>query len=187
MLAGLRNRLRLRAVATSELGSLPPRGRVKVIGKARRGGKLLSAPITGRSCVFYSIDVGEWFNGSKTPLLSERSTEVFDIEDKTGRASIDPSAVRFHLPSYRAQGHSGESLAEHRILLSRHGFTMVDEYGELRSLAYQEYIILPDATICALGQVVHKANPSGSASYREQPQHSVIHGSSRNPLVLSES
>lgn len=186
MLAGLLHRFRLNAKATSELGRLAVRGRVKVVGKARPGKRMLTAPITGRSCVFYSIDVGEWFNGAKTPLLSEHSTELFRIEDDTGSALIDPTIVHAYLRGTRLEGHSSDSESEHRTLLKRHGFTMVDEYGELRSLAYYESIILPNSRICALGEVSRQADPGGVAGYREQPQQSVISGDSEDPLVLSE-
>ncbi|MCP4445826.1 MAG: hypothetical protein GY811_10855 [Myxococcales bacterium] len=187
MFAGLRLRLRHRAKATSELGNLPQRGLVKVVGKVRAGKTLLKAPITGRSCVFYCVDIGEWSNGSKTPLLSEQSKERFHIEDDTGSVLIDPEAAQHQLRSHRERGHSSESLNAHRALLKRHDFTMVDEYGELRSLAYQEYIIPPGASISALGAARRQADPMGTASYREMPQQTVIGGDSTEPLLLSES
>lgn len=186
MFAGIRHRFRLNAKATSELGNLGPTGRAKVVGKAAPGKQLLIAPVTGRSCVFYSVEIGEWFNGTKTPLLDEASTEVFRIEDATGHALVDPSLVQSILKKRRARGHSSEALAEHRILLKRNGLTMLDEYGELRSLAYSETIIAPDDTICVLGAVSQRSDPNGAASYREQPRQTVLGADGDTPLLLTE-
>ncbi len=111
-----------------------------------------------------------------------QSTELFRIEDETGGALIDPSNAQCLLRASRVQGHSGDSLSEHRALLSRLGYTMLDDYGELRSLAFVETIIAPDTQICALS---HQADPSGTASYREQPQQTVISPAGETALLLS--
>jgi len=185
MLAGLRHRFRLNAKATSELGSLAMRGHAKAVGTARPAKRRLGPPITGRRCVFYAVDIGEWINGTKTPLLDEHSTELFQIEDATGSALIDPGRVQLQLQGNRAQGHSSECLAEHRELLKRHGLTMLDEYGELRSLAYRETIIAPGDPICALGSISRRADPGGAASYRQQPQQTGIGSDAETALLPS--
>ncbi len=186
MLAAFRHRFRLNAKATSTLGSVRANTRVKVIGEALPGKQLLTAPITGRSCVFYSVDIGEWFNGTKTPLLSETSTEMFRIEDDTGSALVDPSFVQPILRESRVRGHSSECLSEHRALLKRHGFTMLDDYGELRSLAYRETVVALNDRICVFGAVSQQPAPSGMASYRQQARQTVLGADRETPLLLCE-
>lgn len=186
MFARLRNRLRLGSRAATEIGGLPADGRVKVVGKAVPGKQLLTAPITGRSCVFYRVDIGEWFNGTKTPLLSEQSDSTFFVTDATGRALVDPENAEILLRRYRETGHSSTFLEEHRALLARHGYTMLDDYGELRSLAFEEYLIPPDAMICVLGRAGRRADPTGSAGYRQQPQQCAIQADSEGFVLLAE-
>ena len=187
MLADLRHRFRLRAKATSELGSLDSIGGVKIVGNAQPGTQLLTAPITGRSCVFYSVAIEEWFNGCKTPLLTESSSAMFRIEDGTGEALVNPSRVQAALKASRKRGHSSERLSEHRALLKRHGFTMLDAYGELRSLAYSETIIAPNDRIRIMGSVIRiRSTSNAGAPFREQPQQTVLGSSGEIPLFFSE-
>jgi hypothetical protein len=182
--------MRLNAQRSSRLGDFSSetraQGRVKVKGKAGPGKHILKAPLSGRSCVFYSVDVGEWFNGTKTPLLEEKSDAAFRIDDSTGTALVDPSGAETYLRQSLVQGHSSDYLSEHRTLLKRHGFGMVDEYGELRSLAFRETIIAPGDTIIALGSIRYEADPNGIASYREQPQQPVLGSEANQPLLLSQ-
>ncbi len=182
MFADLRHRFRLRAKAPSELGSLDSLGRVKIVGNAQPGATLLTAPITGRSCVFYSVAIDEWFNGGKTPLLTESSSALFRIEDGTGEALVNPTKVQALLKASRKRGHSSERLSEHRALLKRHSFTMLDDYR-----AYSETIVAPNARIGILGDVIHlRSNTNGGAPFREQPQQTVLGSSGQLPLIISE-
>jgi len=187
MLADIWHRFRLRAKATSELGSLDSIGGVKIVGNAQPGTQLLTAPISGRSCVFYSVAIGEWFNGSKTPLLTESSSAMFRIEDGTGEALVNPARAQSALKASRKRGHSSERLSEHRALLKRHGYTMLDDYRELRSLAYSETIIAPNDRICIMGAVIRLgSNLNDGAPFREQPQQAVLGSNAEFPLFLLE-
>ncbi len=168
MLAAFRKRMRLGARAAAPIAGLCPGDRAKVMGRAIPGSALVTAPITGRSCVFYSVQIGEWFNGTKTPLLSEQSSEPFRLADDSGSLYVAAEGSEIFLHERRMRGHSGESLAEHRTLLARHGYTMLDDYGELRSLAYEEYVILPDDRICVLGEA--EASLGDAEGYRDSHQ-----------------
>lgn len=185
MLSAIRHRFRLNAKPACQLGSLKVRGRAKVIGSVTPSAQLLRAPITGRSCVFYWLWLEEWFNGSKTPLLEEQSSELFRIEDATGSALVDPARVELNLRGGTQRGHSSEHLEAHRAVLARHGFGMVDEYGELRSMAFREIIVSPGARLCALGSIRQEADPAGTASYREQPTRFVLGSDAEFKLLLS--
>ena len=187
MLAGLRQRFRLNATPASELGSLSLRGRAKVRGAAEPHNALLEAPITGRPCVFYHLDVSEWSNGTKTPLLVQSSHELFRLVDATGSALVDPEEVELGLRSGLVHGHSSMYLAQHRALLKGHGMGMLDDYGELRSLSFRETIIPPGSKICAMGTIRHEADPSGAASYREQPTQIILGSDAEFPLLLRDS
>jgi hypothetical protein len=177
--------MRLKAHPSCALRNLGDNGRAKITGQVRPGSRLLQAPLTGRPCVFYSLDVSEWFNGSKTPLLEEASKAIFFVDDSTGKIAIDPVKVEVYLPATLMHGHSSDYLSEHRTLLKRHGFGMLDEYGELRSLTFRETIVAPGHTITALGSVRYESDPTGSASYREQARIRVLGSDAKQPLLLS--
>ena len=179
--------MRLNALRRLAIGDLSNQGRVRVRGKAKPGGALLKAPISGRKCVFYAVEIEEWFNGSKTPLFTKTSTAPFHIEDDTGEILLNPdSRVDIDLRKRMERGHSSECPAQVRSLLKRQGYGMVDEYGELRSLNFHEFIVLPDDAITALGTVGHIIDSDGVVSYREPPSQRVLAADSEHALLLSD-
>jgi hypothetical protein len=178
--------MRLKAQRSCALGALRESGQAKVRAEVRPGAEILKSPLTGRECVFYFVDVAEWNNGSKTPLLEEASTTRFRMDDSTGSVLVDPSQAKLLLRARRVRGHSSDYLGQHRTLLRRHGLGMVDDYGELRSLAFCETIVAPGDQITALGSIRFVADPQGMASYREQPQSRILGSEPRLPLLLSD-
>ena len=178
--------MRLRAQRSRALGDLSEKGRAKIKGHVRPGNQLLKAPLTGRDCVFYALDVAEWFNGTKTPLIEEVSKAQFYLDDTTGSIAADPSEVDFVLQSRLVRGHSSDYLGVHRALLKRHGYGMLDEYGELRSLSFHERIIAPGDEITALGSIRYESDPQGAAGYREQPRKRILGADSKHALLLSD-
>ena len=178
--------MRLNSQRTCALGELGESGRAKIKAQVHPGGRLLKAPLTGRECVFYDLDVAEWLNGTKTPLLEESSTELFYVDDGTGKVAVDPSRVEISLPSSLVRGHSSEYPEAHRALLKRHGYGMVDWYGELRSLAFRERVVAPGDTITALGSIRYESDPHGSAGYREQPRKRILGADAKHALLLSD-
>lgn len=165
MFGALRQRVQVGGKATSRVADLAVRQDAKLVGLAQPGTALLTAPITGRSCVFYSVTIGEWFNGTKTPLLRETSSAAFRLADTSAAIFVAPlgSEVEVYLRDSRKRGHSSECLDEHRALLARQGFGMLDDYGERRSLAYEEVIVAPNDKICVLGaaEAISESGPSG--------------------------
>ncbi len=93
---------------TSPIGTLlksqPSQGRiVEIKGRLAAGQALLKAPYTGRDCVFYhsvtSDKLKEVYKNHKGHKCSKithnitediRSSELFYVEDRTGRIAIDP-------------------------------------------------------------------------------------------------
>jgi len=189
MFTGLRHRLRLRAIPESQVSGLSPGRRGKVVGKAALatpGSTALKAPITGRSCVFYLLDIDEWQNGRRSPLLREQSTASFRIEDRVGSAIVEPTHAQAVLKSGLRRGHNSDFPKEHKALLSQHDLTMLDELGELRSLTFRETIIAPGDAICVLGHVEQRSDPSGAPSYSERPVALILRSQDNVPLLLGE-
>lgn len=187
MFLGLHNHLRLKAQRFVALGDLDQRGRAKVKAEVKPGTALVKSPITGRDCVFYSLDVAEWQNGTKTPLIKETSSSSFRMEDTTGSVTVNPRQAELLLRKRLIRGHSSDYLGQHRALLLRHRLGMLDEYGELRSLTFRETVVAPGDTIIALGEIRMEADPRGVASsYRDQPMGPVLGSGARFALLLSD-
>ncbi|MBR9828099.1 MAG: hypothetical protein GYB41_05600 [Oceanospirillales bacterium] len=88
-----------------------PQGYVELIGHVIAGEDgLLSAPLSGRPCVWYDYKVEELDDGERKrwrPVRSGRSSHWFQINDGTGTCLIDPEAAEVsteHKQTWR--GHS---------------------------------------------------------------------------------
>ncbi len=185
MFSRFRQRRRIKTLRPTPIGKLGDAGETAVKAKVRQAGALLKSPLTGRSCVFYSVDLSEWQNGTKTPFLHTTSFAPFYLEDDTGRILVDPSnKVDCELRRKRKEGHSSDYPSEMRGLVLRNELGMLDEYGELRSLSFREFIVVPGDTITALGILRYVIDPEGTGSYREPPRERVLGGDSTHRLLL---
>lgn len=168
------------------LSELRARSMAKVSVRVTEDATPLRAPITGRPCAFYSVSLREWDNGGLYPLLSEHSTARLSVEDDSGSGWIRPSHLDADLRTGLAQGHSSEYWSAHRELLARHGLSVVDSGGELRSMSWRESILVPGDTIWACGIVDMETSLDGVATtYRQPPRTNVLTGSSRVPLLIA--
>lgn len=185
MLETMRSRFRLNAKRSARISALPVQGHVKVRGTVHPKSVILRSPISGRSCVFYRLELHEWENGTKLPLLIETSDSLFRIDDESGSVLIDPSKVDCNLLRGLMRGHSSDYVEQHREVLRRHNLTTVDLYGERRSLSFSESIIAAGETVSAIGTIRREADPRGAAHYREQPQKIILGADDEYSLLLS--
>lgn len=175
MLKSLLRSFGIKPQPTQGLGDLQLSDEATIRARVALVSNPVLAPITKRPCAFYHLELFEWVNGHKKPFLSESSSSHFVLEDDVTSVMALGSAASTHLKTNRDRGHSSDCLPEIRALSRRHGFSMVDEYGELRSLAYDETLVLPGESILAAGNVSSEVDPGGAASYREQPSRLVFH------------
>jgi len=132
------------------------------------------APITKQACAFYFLVIEEWVNGQKHPFLTENSNKHFLLKDGENSVMAKGENAITRIKRNREQGHNSDYPAEIRAVTKRHGFSMVDEYGEGRSLSFTETLILPGDSVLVTGCVISEVDPGGAASYREQPQRLVF-------------
>ena len=132
------------------------------------------APITKRPCAFYFLVIEEWVNGQKHHFLTENSNKHFLLKDGGDSVMAKGDNATSRIKRNREQGHISDYPVEVRAIAKRHGFSMVDEYGEGRSLSFTETLILPGDSVLVSGRVISEVDPGGAASYREQPQRLVF-------------
>ncbi len=136
--------------------------------------KPVISPITKRNCAFYLLVIEEWVNGQKHPFLTETSNKHFLLKDDGNAVMANGKNASSRIKRNREQGHNSDYPAEIRAVIRRHGFSMIDEYGEGRSLSFTETLILPGDSVLVSGRVTSEVDPGGAASYREQPQRLVF-------------
>ncbi len=184
----------LRKTPAKPIGDVGDDEVAKVIGRARPLSESLSAPLTGRACVYFIAMVEERRTRRNKPywktIAREERGVPFALEDDTGRAIVDPTATRIAM-SYDAYSTSGvldDPTDIQRAFLDRH-----DNRGDRglyhRKLRYHEAVIADGETVAVLGAGTREPDPDGSptAAYRgEAPTRLRLTSSRKYPLVISD-
>ena len=158
--------------------------RVKVTGRLDAGDEPLEAPITGRACAAWSVELQEG-PGWATVLVEQKAQE-FVIRDRSGRPALiraERASVVFdrdaetwpRQPTERMQAF----LRRHRLRESGHFPSAAPPYR------YCEGALEPGEEITVVGVARLEIDPSGTAgSYREPPMRAVFEASRQSPLWI---
>ncbi len=189
--ADFRLRRRMRKAPRAELASLDESTFARVSGTVRPFTKrLLEAPLSGRLCVYYSIDVLSVRDHQRTTIGTEQEAMTFLLEDSTARAVIDPDHARISV----AFDHVSESKAafdaddRQRAVLERLGLIKRDWFMT-QNLEYREAIIEIEERIAIHGAGVREPDPDAAPTgmYRDGgPQRLRFTGTARYPLLISD-
>ncbi|HEU4613449.1 MAG TPA: GIDE domain-containing protein [Kofleriaceae bacterium] len=166
----------------------------KVVGKARALEAVLTAPLTGRACVYFIATVEEHRSTGKThywkTIIKEARGVPFVLEDGSGRAIVDATAARLAI-DFDGRSQSGtfdDPTEAERAFLARHG-----EKGQgwifNRRLRYREAVIAEGETIAVLGAGTREPDPDAppTEAYRgDAPTRLRLTSSPRYPLVISD-
>jgi hypothetical protein len=177
---------RLRAAESYALAELPENTPGRVVGVAQALHKTLTAPLTGRPCVYYEVKV---VDRNKRRVLHERGAAPFLLLDGEVRAIIDPQyaelAVDFDV--HTTSGTFDDPTSAEAALLARHGQR---DRGWIfnRALRYEEAVIAIGETTAVFGTSVREPDPEASPTgYREElPTRVRLSGSRRFPLLISD-
>jgi hypothetical protein len=189
-----RIRRQLRALPRVRIGQAAERQLVRLEGRVLDG-ESLSAPLTGRRCVFYVALVEEYVSNGKSGRWRQRARETrgvpFAIEDGSGRAVIDASGGRLdvQLDSTTQSGTFDDATAVEEAFLARHGLRSEGWLFNKR-LRYREGVIEIGETVACAGRAVREPDPDAVArgtGYREGPPTRLrVGGSAEAPLLLSD-
>jgi hypothetical protein len=152
---------------------------VRVIGKLRSIGEPLSAPLTGRACSHFDLQVDVLVSTGKSSswrsLFREVGSKSFAIEDSSGQAIVDTSsfAAAVVLDQHASSGTFNDATPELEALLARHGEKSTDFLGMNKGLRYREGVLEPGEAVAVVGRArweddpdVGGAVPSGREGYR---------------------
>lgn len=175
----------------AELGSLDENTFALITGKVRPCTKrLLEAPLSGRSCVWYSIDVIA-INGDRfTSIGTTHEGITFLLDDATARAVVDPDRSRIsvafdHVTSSKA---AFDADPQQRAVLERLGL-IKRNWFLTEEVVYREAIIEVDDTLAIYGAGVHEPDPDAAPTgmYRDSgPQRLRFTGTAKYPLRISD-
>ncbi len=83
------------------IAALQPNVLARVVGKAKPLGKTVSAPLSGRECVYYAVIVYEWVHSGKSGYWQVVYTACdhapFAVIDATGQVGVDPTGAEVAL------------------------------------------------------------------------------------------
>lgn len=152
-------------------------------------GALLTAPLSSRPCVFYSIIVDVYFSYESRDVLEEHVGTPFVLRDGPHRAVIDPVHAKVALRYDHTTESRGVADAHphHRALLERHGIDP-RRWGP-STLRYSEAILQVGQHVSVIGSGLHESDPrAGEARiYRDRgPTRLRMVGSPSAPLLISD-
>lgn len=143
-----------RAIATLQEGEV-----VRVTGRLRPAGDLLRAPLTGRPCAYYLVEVHESQKRGKSSTWVEIAQEVqrldFEVVDATGTALVrmDASKVLLTRDMHSRSGLFDDANEAEKAFLARCSEESTGFLGFNRTLRYQEGVLEPDEMVTVLGRV----------------------------------
>jgi hypothetical protein len=173
-----------RAVATP-IGEAKE-GVAKVVGVVEAI-ETLTAPISGRACVYYEAVVHEVGNRSRNLLIRETRSCDFLVRDETGVARVEMTHVepKVEKDAYVRAGELPEPTAELEALLARHGHA---GRAKRARLAYREGAIEVGERVSVLGAVAREPDPGAKSAggYRDPPTRAVLRSGPGVVLELSD-
>lgn len=192
-----RLRKQLRRAPRFHLADLPEDTLARITGRARPLAKrALAAPLSGRTCVYYSVSVfartAGVTNGSRWMelLATEQEAVPFILEDEGQRAVIDPRNARIST-AYEYESRSRavfDASTEQRELLVRHELVNRNWFDTIEVL-YREAVIELDEEIVIVGGGTREPDPDAipTGGYRDSgPTRFRFTGTDRMPLVISD-
>lgn len=130
----------------------------RVVGVVAAVGPALVAPLTGRACVGYQLEVVSSDADDRAVLVREAAWRAFEVADPTGRALVrcDGDDALLDLPVVITSSGLGDAAdAAERAILERHGHAA----GE-RALSYRERAIVIGELVSVRGVGVRERDPS---------------------------
>ncbi len=189
LLDDYRIRRRVDRARTYTTRRLPENTFGRLIGQVQPlDGALLTAPLSGRACVYYAVHVD--VPQRMRPLASEQDAVPFLLDDAEGIAAIDPAhatySVRFDLTTTSMAAF--DATPAQRAVLERLALIHIDWF-DIPSLRYREAVIRPGETISVVGAGVREPGPARplGGGYREGAALRMrITGTARFPLLIRD-
>lgn len=132
----------------------------KTMGKITYAGKTLIAPLSGRKCVYYHVEVVDSSGKSSRTLVNEEIAADVVIKDGNHYAIIETSLVKSHIihdAKYRS-GFLNDAGKKLENYLKVHGHESTNLLGFNKRIEYKEGILEEGELLAAAGKGKWKTN-----------------------------
>jgi hypothetical protein len=168
-------------------------GPARVVGRARRRGQMMRAPVTGKACLCYRLLIEMKVASLRWEVLvDEVELPRFSIQDPTGEILVDTSGpIELGIPpaAFGSTGFLGGGRLEHwrvvrRIVAARSSALT----SLLATYRFEESIVRLDETISIEGLVSREPAPEGERpTLRAPPELIMFRGTAEEPLAITKS
>ena len=184
----------LRKARHVTIAEFPEGAPARIVGRVEDGERL-TAPLSGRACVFYEAIVEQYHSNGKSgswrTIIRESHGVPFALDDGTGRALVDPSGAQLAVEkdSTTRSGSFDDATPVEESFLARHGMQSKGWMLNKR-LRYREGALEIGETIAVCGLAVREPDPDGAAratGYRDAlPTRLHLSSSPKLPLLISD-
>lgn len=177
-LAGEWRRRRVSAIGSAT------EGEVVLVGRARGAEPLLSAPLTGRTCIAYKVVVIA--DRDAPPVAVDTRCVRFELTDDSGTALITDRDGELQLATDWSVTAGGTTEPLNRQL-AEYLATIGQKATFWRTLRLEESVIADDTPVAVLGiaRRVSDPDPQRVDHYRELPTRLAVEGSAARPLWIN--
>lgn len=177
---------------------------LKVAGRVQGTRAGLVAPLSGRPCAAYHVELsweldlphdGSPMRGSllraKSASVLESGGDAIHVVDASGRAWVPLRQVDWSLDHQDlcASGKVDQPTAAMRALLKRHGHSAGTPFGGFRSVRYRELILPEERFVAVVGRAVWEFDPDAKTAgegYRDRPRRLRIGAPGRGRVLITD-
>ena len=184
---------RLRSVRPTAIASLTEGATARVDGRVRLGGDSHVAPLSGRRCAYYEVQVDQRVSSGKShhwrKLVREEESCDFFVRDETGEARVDMSLARVvsAVDVTRRSGTWNDASPELEAFLAERG---VASKGWVfnKTLRYREAVVEEGEQVGVLGQVGSEVAPEAGPGdgYRDPARRRVLGAPPGGQLIVTD-
>jgi hypothetical protein len=163
-----------------------------VTGRVQRRGEPLSAPVSGRPCVAFSLFVERRARDGWRPILEVRDVRSFVVIDESGAGLVDangPFIVALDVDDRGSNRWYNPTIGETQLqaLKSLLGRNSESWTGAMTNLRYEEAVLRDGETVSIGGHGVRQVSPEEqSANRRAPPEWLVLRGTAEEPLLIAD-
>lgn len=166
----------------------------KIVGRIVYGPDRLRAPLTGRTCTVWEIEIEEIVADRESiapvwqPFIVEQDARDFFVDYGGTRACVNTGAVRVTAVK-DARFWSGllrDAPPDLEAYLSRHGERSKGRLGINRTIRYREGVLEAGERVSVLGVPRRQIAPGPGGGYRDQEERIVIGGLADGFVVVSD-
>lgn len=188
----------MRAVERCCIADAPEGATVRVTGTLREGPRLLRAPLSGRACAGYWVQVQSRRSSGKSShwvdIISERDTVDFVIDDGSGSARVHTAHVELAivLDHHQRSGTFDDATSLQEGYLRSYGHKSTGMLGFNKTLRYREAVLEPGETVVVVGRARWEDDPELGAAqgpgYRQSAfeKRLVLEAPRSEPLRVSD-